>query len=69
LGLFPTAYNHEASDKVFVQSYNNGTGLLTINSTLKHYHWGANASTSSKYNGVDIRGEVILLTINIKIIG
>ena len=65
LGLFPTSYNHEASDQVFVQTYNNLTGLVTINSTLSHYHWGANVSTASKYNGVDIRGEVVLLTRNI----
>jgi len=54
---------------VFVQSYNNITGLVTINSTLKHYHWGTNMSTASKYNGVDIRGEVVLLNRNIQIIG
>lgn len=45
------------------------TGLVIINSTLSHYHWGANMSTASKYNGVDIRGEVVLLNRNIKIIG
>lgn len=42
---------------------------MTSNSTLSHYHWGASTSTASKYNGVDIRGEVILLTRNIQIIG
>lgn len=65
----PTSYDHEASDNVYVQSYNNNTGLVIINSTLRHYHWGASMSTSSKYNGVDIRGEVLLLTRNIQIIG
>ena len=48
-----------------MQSYNKLSGLVTINSTLIHYHWGANMSTGSKYNGVDIRGEVLLLTRNI----
>jgi hypothetical protein len=65
LGLLPTSYEFKASDSVFVQSYNNVTGLVTINSTLNHYHWGANMSTASKYNGVDIRGEVVLLNRNI----
>lgn len=36
---------------------------------LKYYHWGAPDSTASLYNGVDIRGEVMLLTRNILIQG
>ena len=61
----PTSYEFLASDSGYVQSYNNLTGLVIINSTLMHYHWGANMSTASKYNGVDIRGEVVLLNRNI----
>ena len=36
---------------------------------LKYYHWGDGDSTADEYNGVDMRGEVILLSRNIKIKG
>jgi hypothetical protein len=37
---------------------------------LSAYHYGAATSTASQYGGVlDIRGEVILLTRNVKIVG
>lgn len=42
---------------------------MTLDSKLNHYHWGDANSTSSKYNGWDIRGEVLILTRNIKIQG
>jgi len=38
-------------------------------SGLKYYHFGAAASTASKYQGLDMRGEVVLLTRNIVIKG
>ena len=61
IALLPTSYDSKASDKCYVQSYDNITGILTINSTLLHYHWGASTSTAYKYNGIDIRGEVVIL--------
>lgn len=33
------------------------------------YHWGASVSTAASYNGVDMRGEVIMLNRNVRIIG
>jgi hypothetical protein len=36
---------------------------------LNNYHFGAAESTASKYSGVDIRGEVLLLTRNVLIEG
>jgi hypothetical protein len=36
---------------------------------LKFYHWGAPESTADKYNGVDMRGEVLSLSRNIKVVG
>jgi hypothetical protein len=69
LALAATSYAYTASDEVIVETYNSGTGIVTFLSSLNHYHWGAQTSTASKYNGVDIRGEVLLLTRNIKIIG
>ena len=69
LGLAPTSFELLAADYVHVTSYDNVTGLVNINTTLEHYHWGAAASTASKYNGVDIRGEVMILSRNIIISG
>jgi hypothetical protein len=69
LGLAPTSFSPAASDEVIVNTYNNVTGEVTFNSSLKHYHWGAAESTGSKYNGLDIRGEVVLLSRNIIIAG
>jgi hypothetical protein len=42
---------------------------LTITTGLLHYHWGAAVSTAANFNGVDMRGEVYLLTRNVKISG
>lgn len=69
LALFPTSYVPNAVDDVFVRSYNNETGLVTLNRTLNYYHFGAPESTASNYSGVDIRGEIILLTRNVLIEG
>lgn len=44
-------------------------GLITLDTPLKYYHWGSPESTEEEYNGVDMRGEVVLLNRNIKIRG
>jgi len=36
---------------------------------LRYYHWGAPKSTADKFSGADMRGEVIFLSRNIKILG
>jgi len=69
LGLAPTSYDAGAYEDHIVNTYNNVTGEVTFNTSLKHYHWGAAESTSPKYNGLDIRGEVVLLTRNIILAG
>ena len=46
LALFPTSYLPETRDDVFVQSYDNSTGLVTLNSSLNYYHFGAPESTA-----------------------
>ena len=69
LALLPTSFASEAKDDVFVKTYDNSTGLVTLNSSLDYYHFGAAESTASKYSGVDIRGEVLLLTRNVLIEG
>lgn len=67
LGLLPTSYSPHALDDVFVSSYDNETGRVTVNSSLSYYHWGQATSTGPDYNGLDMRGEVLLLTRNVKI--
>lgn len=60
-----------ASDNVIVKSYDAATGEVKLDAkhTLNFYHWGAQKSSGDKYSGVDMRGEVIFLTRNIKIVG
>jgi len=36
---------------------------------VRFYHYGAPESTGDKYNGVDIRGEVLLLSRNVRVVG
>ena len=67
--LAPTAVQHTHSDYVNVKDYDIQTGLLTFDRPLKYYHWGAFESTAKEYNGVDMRGEVVLLSRNVRVIG
>jgi len=67
LGLLPTSYAPGAADKVTISQYDDTTGKILLNEPLEYYHWGASESTGEKYNGVDIRGEVVLLSRNIVI--
>ena len=62
LGLLPTSYDADAVDDAVVSSYNETSGLVTLNSSLQYYHYGASSSTADQYNGVDVRGEDVLLT-------
>jgi hypothetical protein len=43
------------------------TGDLVISTPLLYYHFGAAVSTGANYQGLDMRGEVILLSRNIVI--
>jgi len=65
--MMPTSYDPGAIDDVFVLSYDTATGKITLKSTLKYYHWGTAVSTGADFDGVDMRGEVLLLTRNVKI--
>jgi hypothetical protein len=58
-----------ASDEAEIASYDAVTGIATLTAALKFYHFGQAESTGAEYNGLDTRGEVILLTRNIKIQG
>jgi hypothetical protein len=69
VAILPSSYAHDASDDVFIESYNNETGSAELTSSLNYYHWGQAESTGPEYNGVDMRAEVLLLTRNIVIAG
>lgn len=67
--MLPTSYKPHAYDDVIVTSYDTLTGVAVINKGVNFYHFGADESTADNYNGVDMRGEVILLTRNLRIVG
>ncbi len=69
LALLPTGMNPGEGDYAIIQEYNIATGLITLDRPLDHPHYGAATSTASKFGGVDMRGEVLLLSRNIQIIG
>lgn len=52
-----------------IESYDATTGEVTVTDPLSFYHWGQSSSTGSNYNGVDMRGEVTLLSRNVRIMG
>jgi hypothetical protein len=69
IALLPTSYDNLAGDDVVVTAYDNQTGRVSFDKPLNFHHWGSNLSTAQDYNGVDMRGEVITLSRNIKIRG
>ena len=48
-----------------ITGYDIESGIATLEEELTFNHWGALESTATKYNGVDIRGEVLILSRNI----
>lgn len=66
IALAPTSYAEFAAEDVIVQAYNATSGEVTLKSALDYYHWGNETSTKTKY-GVDIRGEVVVLSRSITI--
>jgi len=69
IALAPTAMRWNDSESAIIESYDNDTGALVVKTALKAYHYGAATSTAANYNGVDMRGEVYLLSRNVKIQG
>ena len=69
LALPSTTMKWFEKDLVKVKTYNNQTGEITLWEPLNNYHWGAPVSTAADYSGVDMRGEVMLMTRNVKIQG
>ena len=52
-----------------IMSYDINTGVIELNKPLQFYHWGRARSTADEYNGVDMRGEVVLLSRNVRVVG
>lgn len=67
IALSATEFEFDKGEDVFVSSYSDG--VIQLQTALLNYHWGAPESTAADYNGVDMRGEVLSLTRNIKIMG
>ena len=65
--IAPTAMQYDHDDYAIVLEYK--AGLVKLDRMLKYYHWGDGESTARDYNGVDMRGEVILLNRNIRVQG
>jgi hypothetical protein len=66
----PTAMQATHSDYLTIESYNNESGDLVLTEDFEFYHWGKDAApTLLEYNGLDMRGEVYLLTRNVVIEG
>lgn len=59
------AYHHEYRE---ILEYLPDTGLLKVTEPFEFYHFGGD-STVDYYNGVDMRGEVINLTRNVRVVG
>jgi hypothetical protein len=62
----PTTMQTDHSDYLTIVSYDETTGNLLLSDNFSHYHWGQE-SVTDEFGGLDMRGEVILLTRNIKI--
>lgn len=69
IGLAATSYNHNTNDLNFVENYDTTTGVITLKTKLNFYHFGAAESTAAAYSGIDMRGEVLSLSRNLKIQG
>lgn len=69
IALPSTTMNWYELDTAQITSYDNVTGVVMLNKRMSYYHWGAPVSTAGQYNGIDMRGEVMLLSRNIKIRG
>lgn len=69
VALLPTATQHTHTDYMTIRSYDRSTGDIVFTEELDYYHYGASASTEDDYNGLDMRGEIVHLSRNVKIIG
>jgi len=69
VAVLPTAMQPHHIDYRIIDNYDAATGVVTFTEPLEYYHWGQSDNTAHWYNGVDMRGEVVLLTRNVKFAG
>lgn len=69
VALLCTATQWTHTDYMTISSYDSQTGVVVFNDTLKYYHYGTTKSTADDYSGIDMRGEVVLLTRNVRVVG
>lgn len=69
IGLAPTSFDYKQSDYAIISTYDKNTGKTTLDRKMTYYHYGSKTSTASLYDGIDIRGEVMLFSRNIIISG
>lgn len=69
VSLLPTAIQEDHLEVATIESYDSSTGVITFTEELKFYHWGKSSSTGTTHSGLDMRGEVLLLTRNVRVVG
>lgn len=67
IGLAATNMDWSNYETVTIKNYTAESGQVFLEKNLTKYHFGQADSTGDQYNGVDMRGEVMLLTRNIMI--
>jgi len=68
IALAATGFIDDEGEDFVISSYDSATGVTALSGSTTHYHWGDPTSTVAEY-GVDMRGEVILLSRSVKIQG
>lgn len=69
IGFAPSNMRYWQHDFAIIVTYDKVSGLTTLDRKLTYYQYGASQSTAEQYSGIDMRGEVYLLSRNIIIQG
>lgn len=73
IALAATGFEYNTGEKFTVESMTLNTektiATIKFSGTTEFYHYGRATSTGDLYNGVDMRGEVLVFSRNVKIIG
>ena len=67
LALAPTNIDVRSYETLTVKNYTAETGQVFFETNVTKYHYGNRDSTGDRYSGVDMRGEVTLLTRDVMI--
>ena len=71
IGIAPTGLKFDASEQRTIATIDTSSGntVITFSTALEYTHYGSRDSSKYLINSVDTRGEVVLLSRNIKIKG